>query len=213
MRFKLQILSGWALMTALGIPARAAQPKIQSCAEYRVTKRSFLVTEQTVTGRTCEVLVSVSQVERDRYTLRGSFDWNTVDSGSSLRDSHVAEHFAHDGQSRVVFESDPISKDALGQLALGRAKPRVNGHLTVGKQRASVVFELERVSVGRMRARAETGFEALGLEPPSAGAGVVAKVRDPLVLVLELDLVTVDMSTAPRLRALYDQPELAEAMQ
>ena len=146
-----------AVFSGSALAAERKNPK--SCAEYRATKRSFLVSEESVVGRSCEVAVAIAKTDRDAYTLRGVFDWTTVDSGSSLRDEHVAEHFTHEGRSEVLFESDPIPGESLRALAKGgRTTLPITGRLTVGGERSPIGFELSRTSVRQVRARAETSF-------------------------------------------------------
>lgn len=200
-----------ALTASSSAPARAEPP--QSCAEYRAWKRSFMLFEQEVVGRSCELVVEVVPVGTDRYRIKASFDWDSVDSGSTTRDRHVAEHFANGGRSRVEFESEAIADRRLHELAQGHVDMlHIPGRLRIGPSRAPVTFEARPASKGRFVGQVSTGFAALGIEPPRAAGGFVAKVRDPLRLSFELDVVAVSMKRALALRALYDDASLREVM-
>ncbi|QDG53502.1 YceI family protein [Persicimonas caeni] len=184
---------------------KLSPPKLQSsqaaCAGYAVEKRAFMVSRQRVEGESCSVSTRIEEVGKT-LVLEASFQPTSLDSGDRRRDEHVAGVLSSKRHKDIRFTSQKLAANEFAQWASSKhPKPlNVPGKLSVGGRTVPITFSVIRNSRG-LAGVVYTSFSKLGLEPPNAGGGVVAKVYDPLTIAFRVRLDKVDLSKAPVLRA------------
>jgi hypothetical protein len=199
------ILGSFALLVtpAVADPYEGIFDPDDHCVAYRATKDMLFAKDVVVVGLSCEVtatLVSSDDAAGPRIIVEVPI--KSLKSGNILRNYSVSDILGAKIQPNLHFSSEPLDFEAL-RRDKQNASFVVEGQLNIAGEDHAVSYPVEVLEFeGRryVRGRLSTTFAALGLEPPTAAAGMIARVHEELDLLIHIDVTQIgdhDHPTAP----------------
>ncbi len=190
----------FVLFALLALPAAADQfegvfEPDDHCVAYHSIKDMLFARDVVVVGLSCKVTAAVvpsSDGAGPRVVVEVPV--KSLKSGNFLRDSSVSGILGAKIQPELRFSSDPLDMEAL-RRDIESGSFVVNGQLTIAGVDYAISSPVEVVEFeGQRYVRGwfSTTFAAFGMEAPTAGGGLFAKVHEELGLMVQLDLSQVE---------------------
>lgn len=167
----------------LFLSVRPVSASSQNCVYYETEKTMFYVTDVAVRGVNCQIRV---KIEKSGPGLRAvvTIPIAGFDSDNGSRDEHVAEILGRAGKPSLVFISE-IRTRADWETTFGEKEFVLAGFLKIGNDSYPVKIPCVLSNAGGKKMLAgefKTSFRNFGMEPPTAGGGVMANANDWLKL-------------------------------
>jgi len=161
------------------------------CVAYRTIKHVFFIFNAEIIGRSCEVSTSLEfSQEGGGPRIAVELPIESFRSGSARRDRTVADLLGAKTQPELRFSSDPIDVEAL-RPDIARGQLHLPGVLTLGGKDFPLEFPLEIIErEGRryVKGRLATTFASFDVVVPSVAGGLIARPKEALELVVQLEL-------------------------
>jgi hypothetical protein len=157
----------------------------EHCVAWKTSKRMFLVSNSSPIGKNCGIETEALKIKSD-FQLKGIVPVGKFDSGEPSRDSEVVIMLGGEAHPNIIIESEPLSASKLNQIL--KEEQMVKGFLTIKGNKNPISIKIKATQKDKeitYFGTMNTSFTALGVEPPSVGGGVVAKVRDELDLLFQ----------------------------
>ncbi|MCB0390834.1 MAG: YceI family protein [Bdellovibrionales bacterium] len=159
------------------------------CVAYIAKKRMFLIRTVEVIGKNCEV---VSQVVPDiggYFSYKLEIPIENFESGEAERDKDVRKLLKAKKQSSIYFVTDKMTREEWQAIINSEQSVKVKGQLNIAGSNYPVSASVKLIkSDSGIEAEGiiKTQFKDLGLKPPELFGGVMAKVKEELVLEFHL---------------------------
>lgn len=164
------------------------------CVAYRAIKDMLFAKNVVVVGSSCEVtatLVSSDDAAGPRVVVEVPI--KSLKSGNVLRNYSVYDILGANDQPNLRFTTEPLDVEAL-RRDIGMASLVVEGQLTIAGVDHAVSCAVEVVEFGGrrfVRGRLSTTFTSFGMETPTGGGGLIARVHEELDLLVHIDLTQI----------------------
>lgn len=158
------------------IPWEENQPV---CVAWQADKLFLLVSDERPVGINCRASILVNN-EKSGVHVRVQIPLEDFDSGEPDRDAIVRELLSNQGKSSLSFKTETLPL-LEWKKRMGHPKGTLKGFLVLRGEEHEVLLNFH-VESDFLVGQVVTGFSALKTEAPSVGLGMVAHVRDPLVL-------------------------------
>ncbi len=164
-------------------------PKNQNCVAWKTKKTMFLVKSEEPVGINCSITLTVSSPTAGLKQVLVKVPIDKFDSGEVDRDKEVLLLLKADRQKDLEFLSKEITEAQWPDYLAGKMSV-LQGALRIAGESYPVDVQLKKsedTAQDMLSGSLETTFTAFKIEPPSVAGGVVAKVKDTLTLVFQLN--------------------------
>ena len=194
---------GMLMVGVSGISFGATPEDVETasqCVAYRTEKTMFFLFDVGVTGWNCSVDTQVfKDSNRELWWLEISIPVEGFDSGSGLRDEHVAEILGGRERKALILRSSPVPSKWYQAILEGEARTMA-GELIFhdhSQQVRVLVWREKDNAIMRIHTRLTATFSGLGLHVPSVGpGGMIADLEDQLELLGRFDAKLFAVSAA-----------------
>ena len=191
------LVMGSVLTAGLAHAQEGSDKSGQNCVEWVAKKRMFLLSEQSVTGKSCALGLEITRSnDTDAQPTENEFNYlvtatvahQSFDSEEPERDRIVSALLGGRKHPHLVFRAEPLNSEGWQRLKNGTLSS-VTGKLQIGERIFPVSWTLSykgQVIIGEL----STQMKRFDVEPPTVVGGAVAKVLQPLILRFRLSQET-----------------------
>ncbi len=155
------------------------------CVAWKTKKRMFLVSSVEPIGISCSPEVDLRLGDHNRLQLWVEVETKSFKSGEQERDQEVVKILGE----KIVLRTDDIDQDVWRSF-YKKPKGQLEMILEIKERKHPIKADYqikfpEKAGVGKpivVSGQVKTKFSTLDIEPPSVGGGLVASVKDHLVL-------------------------------
>ncbi len=164
-------------------------PKDQNCVAWKTKKTLFLVKSEEPVGINCSITLTVNSPSTGTKQVLVKVPIEKFDSGEVDRDKEVLLLLKADQQKDLEFLSKEIPDAQWSDYRTGKMT-MLQGTLKIAGESYPVELQLRKAedpAQAMLSGSLETSFTAFKIPPPSVAGGLVAKVKDSLTLVFQLN--------------------------
>ncbi len=149
------------------------------CVAYKVIKTMFLVSNDTVVGKNCDVSAQVLPEVGGLFHIEVSIPARSFNSGDPDRDKDVLKILRAKERPELTFRSKALTVDAWRALFAKKDFP-LEGQLYIGPNAFPITLQVEYKALEKsaeVLGRAKVKFQDFAMKPPKVGGGLVAKSK------------------------------------
>lgn len=161
---------------------------VEHCVAWKTRKKMFLFDSTEPVGISCRFESRLRLNADGTGVAELNIPIKSFDSKDKGRDDTVFEILKGDQQPNLILRTMPMQRPELESI-WSRSKGTLDVQIEIGHKTSKLQFQYEtylRGSVRILHGVVKTTFTQLGMQPPSAGGGLVAKVDDVLELHAQL---------------------------
>ena len=158
------------------------------CVAYKVEKTMFLVKNDSVIGRNCDVSAQVLPEVGGLYHIEVNIPLRSFNSGDADRDKDVLKLLQAEARPELTFRSKAFTGDQWREMFAKKEFP-LEGKLYIGNSAYPVnltVDYADRTTAAEVHGRADVKFSDFAMKPPKVGGGFVAKSKPNFELYFNL---------------------------
>lgn len=150
----------------------------EHCVAYKTKKTIMLISRAIVFGKNCSMKISLLDKKEGQF-VQIDIPVSEFHSGEKARDEAVPELLGINKEGSIFFTTQlPKKLNSLGDHFT------INGNLQIGDKAHNLSIPVTNKN-DQFTGSVTTSFTQLGLEVPSVGGGIVAKVEDRLELLFQ----------------------------
>jgi hypothetical protein len=180
-----------AFSCARQVAAESMEPVVwpagKTAVAWQTRKRMFLLHSVEPVGLNTEVKVKIVKLgELSQISIAIPID--KFASGEPKRDREVVQILKADTQPNLEFNSRSYTPAEWSKFK-ETPDPSIAGVLKIGGQDFPVTFQIHITELAEQRViegLLATTFSAFKIDPPTVGAGLIAKVKDELYLYVHI---------------------------
>ena len=164
-------------------------PKDQNCVAWKTKKTMFLVKSEEPVGINCSITITVDSPAAGTKQVLVKMPIEKFDSGEVDRDKEVLLLLKADKQKELEFLSKEIPEAQWPDYRTGKMSV-LQGTLKIAGESYPVDVQLKKsddTAQAMLSGSLETTFTAFKIPPPNVAGGLVARVKDTLTLVFQLN--------------------------
>lgn len=180
------MLSSWIFVSALawGLPGPSLLEEGSHCVAYKVVKTMFLVKDDVVVGKNCDVSAQVLPELGGLYHIEVNIPVRSFSSGDSERDKDVLVILKASQRPELTFRSKAYD---VGQWREKFAKTDfpLEGELYIGAKAYPLTLQVkysEKESTAEVDGAGKVRFKDFDIKPPKVAGGLVAKAQSDFEL-------------------------------
>lgn len=180
------MLSSWLLV--LGLAWASTEPSLfeegSHCVAYKAVKTMFLVSNDTVVGKNCDVSAQVLPEVGGLYHIEVNVPVRSFNSGDTDRDKDVLKILKADERPELTFRSKAFSAAQWHELFAKKEFP-LEGELFIGAKGFPLTMQvryLDKNESAEVDGTAHVRYQDFEIKPPKVAAGIVAKAKPDLEL-------------------------------
>lgn len=187
------MLSSLLLVVLIGAASAASEgvdfSEGSHCVAYKVKKTMFLVSNNTVVGKNCDVSAQVLPEVGGLYHIEVNIPARSFNSGDADRDQDVLRILRVQERPELTFRSKAFTGDDWRALFAKKEFP-LEGKLYIGPNAYPITLQVEYKALEKsaeVLGRAKVKFQDFAIKPPKVGGGLVAKAKPDFELHFHLN--------------------------
>lgn len=178
----------WATKALAASDPKLPLPEGSHCVAYKVVKTMFLVSNDEVVGKNCDVSAQILPEVGGLYHIEVQIPIRSFDSGNEDRDKDVVKILKGDQRPEMTFRSKALTVDGWREL-FAKGEFPIEGELLIGSKAFPLTLNTKYKKASdqdEVDGAARVKFKDFDMDPPKAGGGVVAKAKPEFDLYFHL---------------------------
>jgi len=149
------------------------------CVAYKVKKTMFLLKEDSVVGKNCDVSAQVLPEVGGLYHIEVNVPVRSFNSGDTDRDKDVLKILKAEERPELTFRSKAFTGDQWRDLFAKKEFP-LEGQLYIGGYSYPLALQVQyfgKTNSAEVHGNARVRFQDFDIKPPKVAGGIVAKSK------------------------------------
>ncbi len=158
------------------------------CVAYKVVNTMFLVSNDAVVGKNCEISAQILPEVGGKYHIEVNVPVRGFKSGNEERDKDVAKILKGDQRADMTFKSKALSGEEWRAL-FARGDFPIEGDLFIGSKSYPLTLQSRfeaKSDAPEVDGTARVKFEDFEIAPPKTIGGVIARAKPDFDLYFHL---------------------------